>query len=675
MFSALRYHVKFKSTGRELSADLKLDKGFWAITGGNESGKSMIFEMMRFALFGSAALRGKTEEYEKLSVECGFSVRGVDYVMERTLRKASLSRGGEVIATSTSVVNAKMVEILGYGLKVFDIANSVNQGEMERLGSMKPTERRHLVDTVVGLDALDNVAKWAKDEARILKSEIDFKQQSNHEPMVPETPPGYQPSETLKALLDKLTGQHREFLAAEAFMKVPGPTRRDLPVCDIALPADNLAELASDNRKMRADLDQLSAQANALSMPVPTHTIEQLDLIEADFPRYEAWQEAQRWLERNKKPSLDHRQYWEAIQYWAAKDELDHLLEKGHVCEECNHVTPPDPGRAAALREILEEFPQEPERSPITRTQYDAAERVYNNFDHDKFASMSKMHPVDPPSLSRSDIVKQRLAHDQAVRRQDLKVKLAELSQRISERPDYETMYRKRREYEQDLARAQAENEKYMLWEQDYARNLAVFETFKDVGERLGTVQIQLRAAELFEQEATRYDREHEAYLERVEEIKELQVKCDNHLKAVKALAILRGLVKQHLMPSLNKVSSQLIAMMTGGQRRSIVVDEDFDVMVDGQPLHSLSGSGKSVANLSLRIGLAQVLTNRTFSVLLADEIDAAMDEFRAEQTANVLRMLVNTISQVLLVSHKAVEAEKRISLGAIDDGYDPADL
>jgi hypothetical protein len=46
-------------------------------------------------------------------------------------------------------------------------------------------------------------------------------------------------------------------------------------------------------------------------------------------------------------------------------------------------------------------------------------------------------------------------------------------------------------------------------------------------------------------------------------------------------------------------------------ERQSIVVDEEFDVTVDGQALDTLSGSGKAVANLALRLGLGQVLTNR----------------------------------------------------------------
>jgi DNA repair protein SbcC/Rad50 len=52
------------------------------------------------------------------------------------------------------------------------------------------------------------------------------------------------------------------------------------------------------------------------------------------------------------------------------------------------------------------------------------------------------------------------------------------------------------------------------------------------------------------------------------------------------------------------------------------------------------------------------------FSVLLADEIDASMDQHRADQTAQTLRTMKERISQIILVSHKMVEADYFIQMG-----------
>ena len=93
---------------------------------------------------------------------------------------------------------------------------------------------------------------------------------------------------------------------------------------------------------------------------------------------------------------------------------------------------------------------------------------------------------------------------------------------------------------------------------------------------------------------------------------------------------------------------------------------------MDGQPLNTLSGSGKAVANLAIRLGLGQVLTNKTFSVFLADEIDAAMDADRAGYTAECLSNLTGSIAQIVLVSHKTLSAQHHIEMGLTNDNQRP---
>ena len=83
----------------------------------------------------------------------------------------------------------------------------------------------------------------------------------------------------------------------------------------------------------------------------------------------------------------------------------------------------------------------------------------------------------------------------------------------------------------------------------------------------------------------------------------------------------------------------------------------------DGQPINTLSGSGKAVANLSLRLGLGQVLTNNQLSIFLGDEIDASMDKDRAQNTALTLEYLSEKVSQILLVTHKYPQADYYIEL------------
>jgi DNA repair exonuclease SbcCD ATPase subunit len=121
--------------------------------------------------------------------------------------------------------------------------------------------------------------------------------------------------------------------------------------------------------------------------------------------------------------------------------------------------------------------------------------------------------------------------------------------------------------------------------------------------------------------------------------------------------------VKQFLVPSLNRVASILLSQMTGGTRTTVMIDEEFEIMIDGQPLNTLSGSGKAVANLAIRIALGQVLTSKVFPIFMADEIDAAMDQERSNFTTDCLRGLSSVISQVILVTHKRPDADNYVEM------------
>jgi DNA repair exonuclease SbcCD ATPase subunit len=106
-----------------------------------------------------------------------------------------------------------------------------------------------------------------------------------------------------------------------------------------------------------------------------------------------------------------------------------------------------------------------------------------------------------------------------------------------------------------------------------------------------------------------------------------------------------------------------MLAQMTGGARGRIVVDEDFEIQVDGQPLNTLSGSGKVCANLAVRLGLGRILTNGVFPVFMGDEMDASMDNDRAGHLHDALCALEGKLTQILVITHKRPACSRVITL------------
>src|SRR6266478_1401828 len=98
MLRSLSYSVVFPATGQSLKGELDFEKGMTAISGANESGKTMILEMVRYCLWGTKALRGTAADYKKLFATLSFDVKAVNYKVDRNNGNATLWKGNDKIA-------------------------------------------------------------------------------------------------------------------------------------------------------------------------------------------------------------------------------------------------------------------------------------------------------------------------------------------------------------------------------------------------------------------------------------------------------------------------------------------------------------------------------------------------------------------------------------------------
>jgi len=161
----------------------------------------------------------------------------------------------------------------------------------------------------------------------------------------------------------------------------------------------------------------------------------------------------------------------------------------------------------------------------------------------------------------------------------------------------------------------------------------------------------------------TRYESDLKEYNAQLSGISEKETELSELANAQAALKSVKSQVQNHLIPSLNVVASKLMFDMTGGEFQEVEIGQDFEVNVDGQSLRTLSGSGKDLANLTLRIALGRILTHKTLPVVMLDEIDSAMDDTRAGYTWDCINRITPQIGQVIQASHKELDASRRIEV------------
>lgn len=573
-----------------------LSKGMTSITGPNESGKSLIVEAIRYALFGSKALRGTAEDYKKLHVELDFVVNDKNFQVIRKGTKATLTEKGEEgdtpqQASGTKPVNAAIIQILGYDLSVFDVANVINQGEVERLSSMRPAERKAMVDQTVGLNVLDDVIKICGERGNAKRREADAFMSGVTKPTAPAQPEGYTPSKDIP--LDDAAKDKDEHLQIKGFLSSAPPKAQKPKKCPVTKTVSELEEIDANRDILKRGTQNTERNIDELEMP--QETPEDLDAMEERHTQCQLWKE--------KK----------------------HLLDKGeNECPSCGHTWP-------LAAEALEEY--------------------------------ADVVEVSPPKLTRKQIRDQRALQGNEDKKLTFFAKIQELHTALAELPCVKEDLKTRRAYEAELRTYEANREAEKKFNAELSDKRERFETLEGAVEVHEGLRKRYDEAVAYERDVARFEKDQRVYDSNLEAFTKMVEQSDAYLVSRKNVQDLKTQIKQHLLPSLNKVASHLLTQMTGGERSSVDVDPDFEIKIDGQSIGTLSGSGKAVANLAIRIALGQILTNRTFSVLIADEVDGEMDDERAEYTAEALRRLKDRIEQVILVTHKRPETDHRIEL------------
>ncbi|MBQ7524916.1 MAG: hypothetical protein IJT09_00625 [Abditibacteriota bacterium] len=109
--------------------------------------------------------------------------------------------------------------------------------------------------------------------------------------------------------------------------------------------------------------------------------------------------------------------------------------------------------------------------------------------------------------------------------------------------------------------------------------------------------------------------------------------------------------------PELEYHAAEYLKMMTSERYDTVELDEYYNAVIryDGELLPVISGGESDVLNLSLRLGISQMITDRAghpFSLLVLDEIFGSLDDERKANVVDVLRHLRTHFEQIIIITH-----------------------
>lgn len=655
MLIRIKYDLLFTSTMQSMTQDIDFETGMTAITGPNESGKSMVLEMIRYCLFGTKVLRGGSKSFKKIDTELSFKVNDIVYLVKRFTRtQDELYRNGELFVTGTRPVNEAVIEILGYGLDIFDTTNACLQNKVEELSSKTPAERQKMIDRVIGLEAIDTLIKTLTGELSEDRKVLSVLEGALHELEAPEQPEGYREIEDheipdLKAAV-KALGEAEAFLTTEMTEPVEP---------EDSYPDDNLDDLLAQMENYNVISDQIDTLQRIpeveLDETIDTDFDNRLRVIELIKQKVEKPQYSRPQVVAFRNQNLDHGNYLHGL---GLKDRIKDLKSDHLTCDDCFAKVYPNKEKIADLEnQYAETIQEEVKPAELTNTECLAVDLAWDKY----YAQPEESMTLEP----NDDNVHQVEADRKAVEAADIYEKamwsLGELVPTLPE--DVTDKVTAKRDYLSKMEAISGVKQQYDDWVKTKAEKQTYVSANSHYREKLSQLEAQHSVFFQYKVHNDMYLKQKEANDDTQRQIDEMLNKIKMTENARKGLKDLKPRVKMYLMPSLNKVSSLLLQEMTAGKRNHISISEKFEITVDGQAIEELSGSAKAVANLAIRIALGTVLTNKVFSVFLADEVDSSMDKDRAEYTAQCLRNINKKVQQIILVSHKRPEADNIIEL------------
>lgn len=635
----------------------EFQSGCSAIIGPNGCGKSLLAEYLAFSLFGSVALRGRVADYKGLSVVTNLAIKDKEYQIARTTSNCTIKCENEILCVGTKVCNAKIITLLGYDYNVYKMGNYAEQLDILGLGKLKPSERKTAIDRTLGIGIMDKLIKYCNDNALKYKHEAEGLRMAMIEPgEKPVEPEGYCDT---NILYHEYLDMKKELEDYGKFKEMVEPIEPLMPFEPTKLRGYTAEEARKEyNRcsKTRCEIELLE------KVEKPLYNMEFLESVEKANEKYSKYLDylaiKTRILGRDyEEPAVDlatienleyNQKEWEKFYVEQLKYEQSLI-----TCPECGkqfslNMQAPVPPAVADLKVDCNWL----------KRQRDL------NLRKQEFAKVEVVEPAEEPRLNSSQVAQYKCIYG---RYEIAQLRIKALTTSLIGYEDFtnENVEAKLR-YETDMAVYVKDLEIYEEKAEVYSKLSKRFENFNPeyVMKDLDNTARRYHESKNYDYTLSEWNRKNDSYQEIKEKVEVLEFKETRYRNGVEELKEVKTKIKGYVLPSLQKVSSTLLSEMSDGLYSSISIDPEFNILVEGREVNLFSGSEQAMINLALRLGLGQVLTHKAFSVFIGDEIDASMREERAQLTADCLKSISKHIKQVLLISHRDIEADNYINLG-----------
>ncbi len=656
------------------------------IRGPNESGKSTIIEAVLYGMFGTSALRGKLEDVVRegkqpsdLSVEVGFG----PYTIKRRKSSASIVGDGVKI-NGQSAVSDFLYDLLGVRKGSESSVLVSEQGSTAGILNGKPGEVSALIEGLADFNQIDEVVENVKEKfpsgnTKLLKEmRQDVGEKLAEKEAIELTNPniyldnvrhgkaGLKVDEVeLSRLLGAVQEKESEIVKIEAGIQLKSKLSKDIEEAVLRLgKTKSLLEITLETSL--EDLHKVSREKDLIGRW--PEAIARWELYKK-VTSFEPW-EGEEWdgdiasldeecLSENKKV---RRLTKEISDIESELRTVEKQINGEAVCPTCGQDT-------AHLHEELNKKAEAKKvglnkRLVELRTEFASAKRdvvILENIQRRQddmldYKAYAECLELLPWNLKWIESVPLEPSTNQFHRAQDL-IRLAEDQERKVERakddlPKLDT------KIELLETKLEALTDEYdSLFTQDPADLKEIVTALKKAyGEALEAYTKAERVVESDQTDADRLTLEAKLLEKEIDKLKEEykdlsdRLKKDGHnYEILKQVRKARGKVLNRVWSNVLNMVSVTFSDLRGVESRVEKSEKGF--LVNGLPVPRLSGSGKSVLGIALRVALREVFAPAA-DFMVFDEASADCDKNR---TAAVTAALAMVRGQVISITHEDV--------------------
>jgi exonuclease SbcC len=652
--------------------------GLVGIIGVNGSGKTTIVEAVGFALFGSRALRGRTEDVRtrtapsrgagrnrrdrEMRVELSIEHDGTVFRIVRSLADAALYVGGEAnpVAEGNREVSARITALIGMSYEEFVATYCTEQKGLEFLSGKKgATEREKFIIRVLGYDRLEELQELLRGDRKEKRATLQGYEASIgtreeiEQRLVAEEQQLRIVREKHDEAFQALTKAEGEFSLLRARMQKLDELRsrfvkeRDgVQALQVRVEerAKRLQSLADASIKGEDDLRRaLKPLAGARSLEAVLADVrrevslakDRAETLAGDVHAREvSWREELSTI-RAQRDALT-RQADQVAQRVRKVEALD----AGGECPTCSQ--PLGETFEAVHAHVVTELSELQDR--IERLTQSERERTQRPVDLEERRELLR--------VAQREVEKLQAKINELVTCQQLeqKLKTIQADQRAT-KVDMDAA-------EQNLARGRKRLAEIGFSEDEYLKEKGAHDAAQRLLEvaRLQRVRLEgevntqaaLVARSLGDRE--RFD-ERQGELEKLRREVRIFDECD------RIVTDFRKFVNSSIRPRMAELASEYLTDLTDGRYSAVELGEDFTptVVEDGEAKRVISGGEEDILNLCMRIALSHMLAERagqSFSLLMLDEVFGSLDEGRRGNVLALLEKLRRRFEQIIIITH-----------------------